>query len=105
MEEAWKTLVAAGVPDGAPRPAPTRLDFVAIRAALSALDVVRLDEVQRVTLLAWLAGWKSHWPSRFASEVGSSGDALLTSLQSHPIDENRYLKLSRIAVENLSSCI
>ncbi len=105
MEEAWKALEAAGLPDGAPRPRPTRLDFPALRGALGALDARALSDLQRVILLAWLEGWRHHWPSRFERELGSVAGDLCAQLASRPIDQNRYLKLRRIAVENLSAVL
>jgi len=105
VQEAWKTLAAAGLPDGPPRPRPGRLDFAAVRSALCSLDVALLDAVERVTLLAWLEGWRHHWPSSFQRELGATGEALRLALAERAIDANRYLKLRRIATENLSAAL
>lgn len=108
MEEAWKTLAEAGLPEGAPRRPPQRLDFAAVRDAVEALAKTRLssiDDARRAVLLAWLEAWRHHWPSAFARELGEPGDALRESLRKLPLDENRYLKLRRIAVENLSAVL
>jgi hypothetical protein len=105
VQEAWKILAAAGLPDGPPRPKPGRLDFAAVRCALSGLDIALLDAVQRVTLLAWLEGWRHHWPSSFQRELGAAGDRLRRALTQRAFDANRYLKLRRIAVENLSAAL
>lgn len=99
------TLEAAGLPDGAPRPMPTRLDFPAIRSALAALDVTQLDETRRVVLLAWLEAWRHHWPTRFERELGAAGESWRRTLAALPADANRYLKLRRIAVENLAGAL
>jgi hypothetical protein len=105
VEEAWNKLVAAGLPDGPPRPRPARLDFAAVRCALGDLDEGLLDDVQRVTLLAWLQGWQNHWPSSFQRELGIAGDRLRRALTNRAFDANRYLKLRRIAIENLSAAL
>lgn len=84
---------------------PSRLDFPAIRAALAAIDVGRLDGVERVALLAWLEGWRHHWPSRFERELGALGEGVRRTLADPPCDANRYLKLRRIAVENLARAL
>ena len=105
MQDAWKTLAAAGLPDGPPRPRPERLDFTAVRGALAGVDTGLLDGVQRVTLLAWLEGWRQHWPSSFQRELGATGERLRRALMECAFDANRYLKLRRIAVENLSDAL
>ena len=105
VEGAWKTLEAAGLPMGAPRPSPSAIDFPAVRRALSELDPGALDDVRRTALAAWLEAWKRHWPSRFERELGETGEALRRKLRDGLQDENRYLKLRRIAVENLSSAL
>lgn len=102
MEEPWKTLEAAGLPDGPVRPAPRRGDFDGIRAALAAIDPAALDDAQAAALQAWLRAWRHHWPSRFEAELGERGDDVLAALAGRALDENRYLKLRRIAVENLA---
>ena len=94
-----------GLPDGAARRAPTSFDFVAVRRALAALDADALASAHRVALLAWLAGGYDHWPSRFTRELGELGDDLRALLRAKPHDENRYLKLKRISVENLASAL
>ena len=95
--------MAAGLPDGAPRPPPRAADFDAIRKALAAIDPAALDDVQATVLLAWIKAWSQHWPERFAAEIGADAGRLMSALVARNIDENRYLKLRRIALENLAA--
>ncbi|MEA2562476.1 MAG: hypothetical protein QOH06_3980 [Acidobacteriota bacterium] len=65
-------------------------------------DFDRLDPSRREPLLAWLKAWKHHWPERFEQTLGWDGERCLAKLATTATDPNRYLKLRRIAVENLS---
>lgn len=105
MSGAWDTLKDAGLPDGAIRQMPGGpLAQGRVRAAMSetAGNLRHLDPTRREPLLAWLAAWKHHWPERFREALGPVGDSCLAQLETEPIDANRYLKLRRIAIENLS---
>ncbi len=98
-----ETLMAAGVPLGGPRAASVVIPDG--RELLAALDAgeARLDVDERVALAAWLAAFAHHWPSRFAAVLGPEGAARLAALRRGVVDRNRYLKLRRIAIENLAS--
>ncbi|MFL6200457.1 MAG: hypothetical protein ACJ76J_14865 [Thermoanaerobaculia bacterium] len=65
-------------------------------------DLERLEPSRREPLLAGLKAWKHHWPEQFQRTLGSVGERCLAKLETVPMDPNRYLKLRRIAVENLS---
>ena len=109
MSAAWEVLCAGGVPAGAVRPCPAgALDQSAIRDALAAVcrtDLDGLDQGLRECLLAWLRAFEHHWPDRFASMLGDVGRDALARL-AHPLpDPNRYLKLRRIAIENLAAAL
>jgi hypothetical protein len=54
-------------------------------------------------LWAWLRAFRQHWPKRFEETLGSTGDAALEALARRPCDPNRYLKLRRIALEQLAA--
>lgn len=55
--------------------------------------------------VAWLSAFHHHWPTRFHALFGAAGAELLIALRGELTDENRYLKLRRIAVENLSGVL
>lgn len=107
MEESWKTLVVAGLPDGAVRKlADGRFDDAPVRDAIAvvARHLSGVSPAQRDALLAWLHACRRHWPSRFATVLGDEGLALIRVLEGSA-DLNRTLKLRRIAIENLSVLI
>ncbi|MEP6865490.1 MAG: hypothetical protein ABJE66_33025 [Deltaproteobacteria bacterium] len=56
-------------------------------------------------LVAWLFAWHQHWPSSFAEEFGDACDDTLACASRAAVDDNRYLKLRRIAIENLSTIL
>ncbi len=104
--DAWKQLEAAGLPTGAIRPAPRQLDAGAVRHAVeSILDGGSIAPALREPLLAWLAAWQHHWPSSFDDVLGAAGRQLAASVGASPLDANRYLKLRRIAIENLAGVL
>ena len=73
----WKVLVEAGVPDGAVRFAPARLDRQDVSRAVHDLATApeAIEPRQVEPLLAWLRGWRRHWPGSFASVLGTDGSA------------------------------
>jgi hypothetical protein len=105
MDEAWEVLTAAGLPEGPLRAVPPGpLDAGRLRAAVAALAAPSgdIDAWHAEPLLACLRGFKHHWPQRFATILGPAGDACMARAAALPADPNRYLKLRRIAIENLS---
>jgi hypothetical protein len=105
-DAAWTVLVSAGMPDGAIRTAAgSGPDPAAVREALRTVvgRDAPLRDRDREPLLAWLRGFRQHWPSAFASTLGDVGRDALGSLEDGPVDANRYLKLRRIAIANLAA--
>lgn len=103
MDDAWRLLQDLGLPDGAVRPPPAgRLD--AARARDAVLQVAAsVDQGRVAPLLAWLRAWRHHWGDHFRRTFDpGEADALLDGLARRLDDPNRYLKLRRIAVANLS---
>jgi hypothetical protein len=105
MNDAWEVLAAAGMPEGAIRPTPRGpIDAARLRAAVDAVaaEPGEIDPWHVEPLLAWLHGFKHHWPPAFAAILGAAGERCLARLEALPADSGRYLKLRRIAIENLS---
>ena len=96
--------MALGLPVGALRRQPSLgVDSAAIRSDVTSVTAdPGLEPARAVPLLAWLAAWHHHWPARFAQVFGSDGPALLATLADRVDDDNRYLKLRRIAIANLA---
>ncbi len=106
MDTAWETLTRFGLPDGPVRGLPSgRFDDLAVAEALWRLDLEHLEQRERELLLAWLSAFEHHWPDRFRRSLGSAGLELLARLRAGEYDDNRYLKLRRISIENLSVLI
>jgi hypothetical protein len=103
--DAIEILARAGAPVGPPRAAPSSLpdDAELRRAAFWVASHVAPDDL--VPHVAWLSAFRHHWPTRFSSVFGRRGEELLAELRRAVADENRYLKLRRIAVENLAAVL
>lgn len=105
MDDAWEVLAATGLPEGPIRAAPRGpVDAIRMREALAAIAApsAQIEAWHVEPLLAWLRGFKHHWPKRFAATLGPVGEDCLARLAQLPADPNRYLKLRRIAIENLA---
>lgn len=85
------------MPVAGPPPADTVL-------AAAAREAIAADPHGRDAdaLAAWLAAWRDHWPSTFARCFGDQAGAASAWVRAHAAPEGRYLKLRRIALENLS---
>jgi hypothetical protein len=53
-------------------------------------------------LAAFVFAWHHHWPQVFRGAFGDSAGRLLTWAGQQFSDDGRYLKLRRIAIENLA---
>jgi len=96
--------MAAGLPDGAVRPAPRGpLEIARIREAVHA--VLGSRDLDVAPLLAWLRAWQQHWGTSFQKTFGEEGREIVDGLRARLGDENRYLKLRRIAIENLAGVL
>jgi hypothetical protein len=101
MTEAWQILRDGGMPLAIARSSHTRTPAeiaVAIRAAIAEQPSGREAEA----LAAFVLAWHQHWPASFATELGDDAKACVAWAARTITDDNRYLKLRRIALENLS---
>jgi hypothetical protein len=53
-------------------------------------------------LAAWIFAWQHHWLQSFAAKLGDAAASITEWAARHTFDANRYLKLRRIALENLA---
>jgi hypothetical protein len=102
MVRAWKTLLDAGVPLGAIRRPRKQWSLAAASQAVREVSRRPLAPLEREALFAWLQAFEHHWPTTFEESIGASGRALARKLSAFVTDANRYIKLRRIAIENLS---
>ena len=101
MEEAWQILRDGGLPLAHPVSGKrwSASDLAdAKRAAIASEPTGRDAEA----LAAFVFAWHDHWPTVFAHEYRADSDAILAWSSRHAIDDGRYLKLRRIAIENLA---
>ncbi|MEO8846277.1 MAG: hypothetical protein ABI591_00220 [Kofleriaceae bacterium] len=101
MREAWQILRDGGLPLAVASSGVTRTArelAVAMRAAIAEEPSGRDAEA----LAAYVFAWHQHWPACFATELGDDAGAVIEWATRNAIDDNRYLKLRRIALENLS---
>jgi len=101
MDAAWQILCDAGVPLAVARSGrrPTADELAgAARSAIAQAPTGRDAEA----LAAFLFAWQHHWPDSFG---GRLGDAELAWAAHQLPDDNRYLKLRRIAIERLATLL
>lgn len=82
---------------------PAPFDGARVRRALTRVLRATMGGRERDALYAWLCAFRHHWPRRYAREIAELGDALAARLG--PSEECRYLKLRRIALENLAGIL
>jgi hypothetical protein len=94
VEEVWEVLAAGGLPERSVRTEPRGgIDAASLRAAVAevAAQSGEIDPWHVEPLLAWLRGFKHHWPGSFTSILGPAGEECLARLSRLPADPNRYL--------------
>jgi len=101
VSETWQILRDGGLPlaieGSGQRPSQARLAS-AVRAAVAERPGGRDAEA----LAAFIFAWQQHWPKSFRTLLS---DELLAWAQDQLPDDNRYLKLRRIALENLADIL
>ena len=100
MADAWQILRDGGLPIATPssgthRSARELADAVLI--AIASEPTGRDAEA----LAAYVLAWQQHWPTSYTRELGARSEVLAWA-RAHVHDDNRYLKLRRLALENLS---
>ncbi len=101
MSEVWQILRDGGLPLATERSGATRTPSElahATRAAIAEAPCGREAEA----LAAYVFAWHQHWPASFASELGGDAEAVVDWAARNAIDDNRYLKLRRIALAHLA---
>ena len=104
MTDPWQILRDGGVPLALPTSGLTvRADNLAAatRAAIAGRPTGRDADA----LAAWILAWQQHWPQSFTKALGADATEVNDWVAGHPLDANRYLKLRRIALENLAKIL
>ena len=100
MTSPWQILRAGGLPL-AIAPAIERPSEAQLAAAVEAAVAERPAGRDAEALAALIVAWRHHWPTAFTRAFVESV-ALVAWATAQLPDDNRYLKLRRIAIENLS---
>lgn len=101
MNDAWQILRDGGLPLALPASGRSRSSqelATATRAAIAQQPTGRDAEA----LAAFVFAWHHHWPGSFEHELGADADAVVAWAARNTLDQGRYLKLRRIALENLA---
>jgi len=104
MHSPWQTLRDGGLPLAVDRngATPTVNELAdATRAAVAGNPTGRDGEA----LAAFIFAWHHHWPRVFQAMFEGDGPRLLTWAEQQFSDDGRYVKLRRIAIENLASVL
>jgi hypothetical protein len=104
VTEVWQILRDGGLPLAMPRTGQTRTAAELAAAACAAIAEQPTGR-DADALAAFVRAWRQHWPSSFAAALGERGAAVLAWADAHVGDANRYLKLRRIALENLAQVL
>jgi hypothetical protein len=101
MSDAWQILRDGGLPLALPVSGAARSPgdlAAATREAITQRPVGRQAEA----LAAFVFAWHQHWPESFERALGGDAGPVVDWASRHAVDEDRYLKLRRIAIENLA---
>jgi hypothetical protein len=104
VSDPWQILRNGGLPLAMPvsGPPPRDEEIAAVaRQAIASAPVGRDADA----LAAWLLAWGDHWPSSFRRCFGTDEPRVLAWARSHAWPPDRYIKLRRIALENLASLL
>jgi hypothetical protein len=55
--------------------------------------------------IEFVFAWHQHWPESFDRALGRDAGDVVDWATRHAVDEGRYLKLRRIALENLAQIL
>lgn len=101
VTDPWQLLRAGGVPLAIPT-AHTRVQADELAAAMRAAIAMQPIGRDAEALAAWIFAWQQHWPRSFAANLGGDAAVVTEWAAQHTTDANRYVKLRRIALENLA---
>lgn len=100
MVDAWQILRDAGVPIAGER-FQRRHDRAELAAATrTAIAGAKGREAE--ALAAFVLAWHQHWPSAFAAAFPGDAERITDWASRQFSDDNRYVKLRRIALANLA---
>lgn len=102
--DAWQILRDGGLPL-ATATSGIRRSAAELAAAAVAAVASRPAGRDAEALAAWLFAWHDHWPAAFAGRFGAEANAIVAWATASIRDGGRYIKLRRIALENLGTIL
>jgi hypothetical protein len=104
MEDAWQILRDSGLPLALPSSGVVR-SLEELASATQAAIAQRPTGRDAEALAAFVFAWHHHWPASFERGLGADASSVVDWAARNAIDEGRYLKLRRIALENLAQIL
>jgi hypothetical protein len=104
MQGAWQILRDGGL-SLATAGTGQRRTAEELAAAVRAAIADAPDGRDAEALAAYVLAWHHHWPTAFAAALGDAASTTVAWANEHAIDPDRYLKLRRIALENLAQVL
>lgn len=101
----WQVLHRAGLPLAGGRSGPVPSLVALAQAAREVLADPPGAGRERDAFCAFLLAWQQQWPSAFAVAFGGDADPIAAWAATRSSDLDRYLKLRRIAIENLTEVL
>lgn len=101
MSDAWQILRDGGLPLALPVSDVARSPE-ALAAATREAIAERPAGREAEALAAFVFAWHQHWPQSFDRALGGDAASVVDWASRNAVDEDRYLKLRRIALENLA---
>jgi hypothetical protein len=104
MRDAWQILRDGGLPLALPVSGVAR-SLEELAAATREAIAQRPTGREAEALAAFVFAWHQHWPQSFDRALGRDAASAVDWASQNAVDEDRYLKLRRIALENLSQIL
>jgi hypothetical protein len=102
VSTAWQILHRAGVPIASAERVGPAPDTTAVAAALCEVMTQPPRGREAEALAAFIFAWRSEFPTSFAAGLRGRADQMVAWAQEQLRDDNRYLKLRRIAIAHLA---
>lgn len=104
MVDAWQILRDGGLPL-AMRRSDRRSSPGELAAAAQIAIASDPSGREAEALAAFVLAWHQHWPTSFTTAHGAHASEVIAWARDNTHDANRYLKLRRIALENLATVL
>jgi hypothetical protein len=104
VTDPWQILRDGGLPLATPRSGARPSAGSLAAAARAAIETTPRGR-DAGALAAFVLAWHHHWPTAFADALARDAADVIAWAERQATDANRYLKLRRIALENLAQIL